>query len=79
MILYAVALSPYDHMTFAVGWTLNTNTSDYMAAGLVPGPIAQLVASQIDDPGVVSFIPAQLHTFLEIDHEKVSMVISSFS
>ena len=38
-------------------------------------PIAQLVASQIADPGVVSSIMAWSHTFLEIDHEIVSMVI----
>ena len=27
------------------------------------------------DPGVVSSIPAQTHTFMEIDHEIISMVI----
>ena len=27
------------------------------------------------DPGVVSLIPARSHTFVEIDHETISMVI----
>ena len=27
------------------------------------------------DPGVASLIPAQSHTFMEIDHEIISMVI----
>ena len=35
----------------------------------LPSPIAQLIASQIADPGVVSLIPARPHTFMEIDHE----------
>ena len=37
--------------------------------------VAQLVASLTADPGVVSLIPAQYHTFVEIDHEIISMVI----
>ena len=46
-----------------------------------PGCIAQLVrclATDVcltADPGVVSSIPARSHTFLEIDHEIISMVI----
>ena len=35
----------------------------------------QSVASQIADPGVMSSIPPQSHTFVEIDHEIFSMVI----
>ena len=38
-------------------------------------PVAQSVASLIADLGVVSLIPSQSHTFLEIDHEIFSMVI----
>ena len=43
--------------------------------------IAQLVTclatdgSLIADPGVASLIPARSHTFVEIDHEIISMVI----
>ena len=40
-----------------------------------PGPVMQLVRSQIADPGNVSLIPARLHTFVEIDHEMFSKVI----
>ena len=32
-------------------------------------------ASLTADPGVTSLIPAQSHTFVEIDHEIISMVI----
>ena len=32
-------------------------------------------ASLTADPGVGSLIPAQSHTFVEIDHEIISMVI----
>ena len=31
--------------------------------------------SRFADPGVVSSIPAQSHTFIDIDHEIISMVI----
>ena len=46
-----------------------------------PGLVAQSVtclaanASLTADPGVASSIPAQSHTFVEIDHELISMVI----
>ena len=39
------------------------------------GPVAQLVASQIADPGVVSLTAAWPHTFVEIDHELFSTII----
>ena len=48
---------------------------------LRPGHIAQSVmclatdASLTADPGVASSIPAWSHTFVEIDHEIISMVI----
>ena len=37
------------------------------------GPIAQPEASPTADSGVASSIPAQSHTFFEIDHEIISM------
>ena len=46
-----------------------------------PGRVAQSVtclatdASLTADPGVASSIPARSHTFVEIDHEIISMVI----
>ena len=36
----------------------------------------QSVASLTADPGVASLIPAQSHTFVEIDHEIICTVIS---
>ena len=39
------------------------------------GPIAQLVAGQIVDSGVVGSILARPHTFVEIDHEIFSVII----
>ena len=39
------------------------------------GPVGQLVTSPTADPGIVSLILAQSHTFVEIDHEIISMVI----
>ena len=41
----------------------------------MPCPVEQSVASLIADPGVVSLITVQPHTFLEIDHEIFSKVI----
>ena len=47
----------------------------------LPGRLAQPVtclstnASLTADPGVVSSIPAQSHSFVEIDHEIISTVI----
>ena len=43
---------------------------------LLLSPIAQSIVSQTADPGVASSIPAWSHTFLEIDHEVISMVSS---
>ena len=48
---------------------------------MLPGCLAQLAmclatdASLTADPGVDSAIPVRSHTFLEIDHEIISMVI----
>ena len=39
-------------------------------SNLLPGPVASLIA----DPGVVSLIPAQSHSSVEIDPEVFSMV-----
>ena len=42
-------------------------------------PVAQSVVRPIADPGVVSWIPAGFHTFVEIDHEIFSTVNTSSS
>ena len=42
---------------------------------LKPGPVAQLVASPTLDPGITRSIPAQSHSFVEIDCEIISTVI----
>ena len=48
---------------------------------VIPGRVAQSVtclatdACLTADPGVASSIPAQYHTFVEIDHEVISTVI----
>ena len=53
----------------------------WLTKKLVPGRVAQSVmclatdASLTADPGVTSSIPAWSHTFVEIDHEIISMVI----
>ena len=41
----------------------------------MPGRIGQSIPSPSADPGVASLIPAQSHTFVEIDQEIISMVI----
>ena len=40
----------------------------------MPDPVGKLVASPIADPGVVSLILAQPHTFVELDYEIYSTV-----
>ena len=40
-----------------------------------PVPIAKSVKCLIEDPEVLSMIPAQSHTFAEIDHEIISTAI----
>ena len=40
-----------------------------MPLNKLPDPVAQYVASVIGYPGVMSSIPAQPHTFIEIDHD----------
>ena len=60
--------------TCYVNWTCNQSLP-------LPDRVAQLVtclttdASLTADPGVVSSIPAQSNTFMEIDHEIFSTVI----
>ena len=52
-----------------------------LSALLIPGRVAQSVTCLATDasltavPGVASSIPARSHTFMEIDHEIISMVI----
>ena len=41
----------------------------------MPGQAAHSIVSRIADTGVVSWIPAQPHTFIEIVHETFSTVI----
>ena len=41
----------------------------------VPGCVAQLATCLNADPGVTCLIPAQSHTFTEIDHEIISAAI----
>ena len=47
----------------------------------IPGHVAQSVTCLVTDacltadPGVASSIPARSHTFVEIDHEIISMII----
>ena len=41
----------------------------------MPGCIGQWITSPTADPGVASLIPARSHTYMEIDHEIISMVI----
>ena len=54
---------------------------DYLSPEHPPGPLAQPVtceatdANLTTDPGVASSIQARSHTFVEIDHEIISMVI----
>ena len=55
--------------------------SEHMLMVTIPGRVSQLVtclatnASLTADPGVVSSISAQSHTFVEIGHEIISTVI----
>ena len=46
-----------------------------MTRDLIQDPVAQSVMSLTADRGIASLIPAQSHTFLEIDHEIISMII----
>ena len=42
---------------------------------MLPSPVVQSVVRSTADPGVTSLISAWFNTFVEIDHENVSMVI----
>ena len=42
---------------------------------ILQGCVVQSVTCLTADPGVGSLIPAQFHTFLEIDHEIISTAI----
>ena len=64
---------------------MSTTTYVFMAIYkkyFIPGRVAQSVtclatdACLTADPGVASSIPARSHTFVEIDHEILSMVFS---
>ena len=49
--------------------------SNYLRKTDLPAPLMQSVTSLIAIPGVVSLIPTQSHTSVEIDHEIFSMFI----
>ena len=63
------------------GAATNMETRARNNNGSLPGRVAQSVACLATDacltadPGVASSIPARSHTFVEIDHEIISMVI----
>ena len=46
-----------------------------LSHGLVPGHVPQSLTCLTADPGFTSLIPAQSHTFAEIDHEIISTAI----
>ena len=60
---------------------VNSTKTSFLTPNFLPGRVAQSVtclatdASLTADPGVASSIPARSHTFVEIDHEIISMVI----
>ena len=67
-------------MSFVLTWELNYISSNIVLISstlllLVPGPIAQSVASPTADPGIMSLISAWSHTYVEIGHEIISMFI----
>ena len=55
------------------GYDLRKLIFNYISEKL--GPIVQSVASPTANPGVASWISAWYHTFVEIDHEIISMII----
>ena len=64
--------------TFAWYMCFRTMTYNYKITvyrQMIPDTIAQSEVSLIADPGVVISIPAQCHTFVEIDYEIISTVI----
>ena len=66
-------------MTFVAIGALRVNSlhsvSFFSSPEQLLGPVVQSVASQTAEPGVMSSIPLRPHTFVEIDHEIISMVI----
>ena len=62
-------------------WHMNTFNLEIQHFREMPGGVAQSVtclatdAYLTADPGVASSIPVRSHTFVEIDHEMISMVI----
>ena len=42
---------------------------------MMPGPVAQSIATSTTDPGATSKIPAWFYTLMEIDHEIISIFI----
>ena len=77
----SLRLSQYDPMTGCGGsGRVARNSIIYFRyvytcsalTGLKDSPVAQSVASLTADPGVTSLIPAQSHSFMEIDHEIIS-------
>ena len=45
----------------------------YANTYIMPGPIVQSLACPIADPVLVGLLPAQPHSFVEIDHKIFSM------
>ena len=63
-------VSFFKNLILASGTSNGQNTTR-----VLPGLVAQSVGSPNVYPGVSSLIPAQPHTFVEIDNEIISTVI----
>ena len=78
LITYYLLLITYNLLLITYYLSLITY---YLLLIISPGCVAQSVtclatdASLIADPGVASSIPVRFHTFVEIDHGIISMVI----
>ena len=42
----------------------------------LPSPVGQSIGSLTAEPGLTSLIPTRSHTFMEIDHEMISIVMT---
>ena len=80
-IMVRDTLSSQDASTHQISDSYLQLYKRYALDTIIPGRVAQSVtclatdACLTADPGVASSIPARSHTFVEIDHEIISMVI----
>ena len=75
VLMWIKTVYKYIQQTTKVAASMHRVKQKFLTTISSPNRVAQSVTCLTADPGVVSLILARSHTFVDIDHEIISMVI----